>query len=503
MLPLLIIEKFTDTLSKPGKINMPNLENWIDTTESKDKLQQQLTGYLVLDKAFASIAARIHLIRGAKTSLDLQYYIWGNDYIGNMMLHELLLAADRGVQVRILIDDHNGRQLDQHFKILIQHPNIQIKLYNTYKFRTLRIFDYIFRAKQINRRMHNKLIIADATIAVTGGRNISCEYFDASESRQFTDMDVLFLGDAITHSNQVFVNFWDHHLSVCVTHFIQPGRAKDLEKFRENFIQVNKKDRLAGKTVEQEQQKLYMQLKYSKIHWGVAHFLADIPEKTLAQAEGLQLIFNQIEEKIGHPKRTIDLISAYFVPKKDGNSLIAKLLEKKVAIRILTNSFASNNVALVHASYQKYRKGLLQNGVRLYEFKPYIQREQRTWYEIASGNVIPPKGKKITSLHAKFLNVDQKVFIGSFNFDPRSVNLNTEVGLLIESEHLNHTISNQLDRDLCEVAFELQLDAQGEIIWLDHQQDGTIIEHKKDPQTTKFQRFIMHCVSFIPIEWMM
>ena len=135
---------------------MPNLENWIDTTESKDKLQQQLTGYLVLDKAFASIAARIHLIRGAKTSLDLQYYIWGNDYIGNMMLHELLLAADRGVQVRILIDDHNGRQLDQHFKILIQHPNIQIKLYNTYKFRTLRIFDYIFRAKQINRRMHNK-----------------------------------------------------------------------------------------------------------------------------------------------------------------------------------------------------------------------------------------------------------------------------------------------------------------------------------------------------------
>lgn len=489
--------------SKSGEKTITNLEHWVTLPEVEKKIQQDQTGYLILDEAFASIAARIHLIREAKHSLDLQYYIWGNDFIGNLMLSELLLAADRGVQVRILIDDQNGRQLDSQFKALMQHPNIEIKLYNPYKFRTLRIFDYIFRTAKINRRMHNKLIIADGAIAVTGGRNISSEYFDASESLQFTDLDVLFFGQIIQQANQVFIDFWNHQLSFPVQQFVRVGQPDDLKQLRADFVRFDQENQQTGKKVDLEQQKLYKLLKYSEINWGTAYFLADSPDKTLAQAQGQQLIFNQIAEKMGEPQYALDLISAYFVPTQRGAEYITALPEKNVKVRVLTNSFVANDVALVHAFYQKYRKDLLRKGVKLYEFKPYIQRERRTWYEIATGNVIPPKAKNRSSLHAKFINTDQNIFIGSFNFDPRSFNLNTEVGLMIESEQLHRSISDALDQYLPQIAYELQLNEQGEIIWLDQQTDGTVVQYQTDPQTTKFQRFIMYSASYLPIEWMM
>jgi len=160
-------------------------------------------------------------------------------------------------------------------------------------------------------------------------------------------------------------------------------------------------------------------------------------------------------------------------------------------------------VALVHAFYQKYRIDLLKNGVKLYEFKPYIERKRRTWYEVVTGNVIPKKGKNKSSLHAKFIDIDDKVFIGSFNLDPRSFNINTEVGLVVQSDPLQEQISNLLDRTLPTVAYELKLNEKGKVIWLDHQADGRTIEYKVDPETTKFQRFMMHSVSYLPLEWLM
>lgn len=172
-------------------------EHWLNGQDASVQQKQGLTAYLALDEAFMSIASRLHLIREAKHSLDVQYYIWGDDFIGHMMLHELLNAADRGVKVRLLIDDQNGTALDETLKKLSAHPNFEIKLFNPYKYRHLRVIDYAFRFNHINHRMHNKLIIADGAIAVTGGRNISSEYFDASEKFQFTDLDILFYGQAV------------------------------------------------------------------------------------------------------------------------------------------------------------------------------------------------------------------------------------------------------------------------------------------------------------------
>ena len=478
-------------------------EHWLNGSNVDTQMSQGLTAYLALDDAFSSIASRLYLINKAQHNIDLQYYIWENDSIGHLMLAELLKAADRGVKVRLLIDDQNGTKLDATLKQLAAHPNFEIKLFNPYKFRKLRVIDYAFRLKHINHRMHNKLIIADGAIAVTGGRNISREYFDASDNFQFTDMDILFYGTAVQHANEVFHKFWNDNLSYSVPQLLGDGNQEQLSKLRQYYeLTALQKDQLK-KRIELAEKQINKHLKDRPINWAKAHFIADSPNKIRGEATHDQLIYSQMLNIMGEPKQHLELVSAYFVPTRKGTDYLVNLSKNDVRIRILTNSFLANDVAVVHAFYQKYRHDLLQNGIKLYEFKPYIERNKRTWYEVVTGNVIPAKGKNTSSLHAKFFDIDGMVFIGSFNFDPRSANLNSEVGLVVESDVLQKYISKSLDQYLPQIAYELKLNKQGEIIWLDQHKDGSIVEYKHDPETTKFQRFAMQAVSYLPIEWMM
>ncbi|MBO6152392.1 MAG: phospholipase D family protein [Acinetobacter sp.] len=478
-------------------------EHWLNGSNVDMQMSQGLTAYLALDDAFISIASRLHLINKAQHNIDLQYYIWEDDSIGHLMLAELLKAADRGVKVRLLIDDQNGTKLDATLKQLAAHPIFEIKLFNPYKFRKLRVIDYAFRLKHINHRMHNKLIIADGAIAVTGGRNISREYFDASDNFQFTDMDILFYGTAVQHANDVFHEFWNDNLSYSVPQLLGNGNQEQLSKLRQYYeLTALQKDQLK-KRIELAEKQINKHLKDRPINWAKAHFIADSPNKIRGEATNDQLIYSQMLNIMGEPKQHLELVSAYFVPTRKGTDYLVNLSKNDVRIRILTNSFLANDVAVVHAFYQKYRHDLLQNGIKLYEFKPYIERNKRTWYEVVTGNVIPAKGKNTSSLHAKFFDIDGMVFIGSFNFDPRSANLNSEVGLVVESDVLQKYISRSLDQYLPQIAYELKLNKQGEIIWLDQHKDGSIVEYKHDPETTKFQRFAMQAVSYLPIEWMM
>lgn len=478
-------------------------EHWIQRQNVDTQLQQGLTAYLALDDAFMSIASRIHLIREAKYTLDLQYYIWEDDSLGSMMLVELLKAADRGVKVRLMIDDQNGTKLDPLLEKLVAHPNFEIKLYNPYKYRNFRVIDYAFRLKQINHRMHNKLIIADGAIAVTGGRNISREYFDAGQDFQFTDMDILFFGNAVKSANQIFINFWNSDLSYSVQQLIGVGSTDELDQIRKGYVMNDLEREQFTNRLDFAQKQIMTQLRERKIEWVKAQFLADYPEKTLGNIAHEKLLYSQLKHAMGIPKEHLELVSAYFVPTKDGTAFLTDLSHQNIKVRVLTNSFLANDVALVHAFYQKYRKELLKNGIQLYEFKPDIQRKQRTWYEVLTGNVIPAQGKSSSRLHAKFFDVDGKVFIGSFNFDPRSVNLNTEVGLVVESDHLQNQVTHAMDRYLPQIAYELKLNPQGEIIWLEHHENGQVTEYNVDPHTTKFQRFTFKSLSYLPIEWMM
>lgn len=479
------------------------LNVWAKDSKEYQKIEQGLTAYHPLDGAFISIAARLHLIQKAQQHLDLQYYIWKDDRIGKIMLYALLNAADRGVKVRILLDDQNGTQLDHVLKTLAQHPNIQIKIFNPYKFRHFRVLDYGLRFKHINHRMHNKLIIADGATAVTGGRNISSEYFDASDDFQFTDMDILFYGEAIHAANQSFHVFWNDELSYSAQQLLGEQSKQSLEQLRQSYAQEYRHQTQIRIRLEDSKQKLTKDLRLDEIQWDKAYFVADHPNKAKQKAGAKQQIRHQMYQHLGEAKTQMDIVSAYFVPTPMGTEYLSRLAKNGVDVQILTNSYLANDVPIVHAFYQKYRKELLKNGVKLYEFKPYIERPKRTWYEVATGNIIPAKGKSASSLHAKFFDVDGKIYIGSFNFDPRSNAINTEVGLIVESSALQQRVHQQLDQYLPQVAYRLALNKKDEIIWIESHENGTETIHEIEPNTSKFQRAVIQILANTPFEWMM
>lgn len=481
---------------------LQNYNVWLDADNYQNNVAQGLTGYYALDNSFLSLASRIHMIRHAKYQIDVQYYIWADDEIGHILLAELLNAAERGVQVRLIIDDQNGTDLDQTLIALSQHPNFQIKLYNPYKYRYFRVADYLLRAKQINRRMHNKLLIADGFVALTGGRNVSNEYFEASQDFQFSDMDVMFVGTAVTQASQVFANFWTDELSYPVAQMIEKPADHALETQRKHYQQFLSSQRSSARLQKVEEMiRQYGQGR--QYEWTEAHFVGDLPSKTKGNGKDDDLIANQISHLIATPKQRISIVSAYFVPQKAGTANLTAQSKAGVKSTILTNSLVANDVAMVHAFYQKYRRDLVESGVKLYEFKPYIHRKEKSWYEVLTGNVLPAKSRDRSSLHAKFFLSDDQVFIGSFNCDPRSMNLNTEVGLVIRSANLANAIETQLEQYLPYIAYQVQLDDQGQLIWLERFENGQSKIHHQEPQTTAFQRGLVKIISWLPIESMM
>lgn len=481
----------------------PHVEEWYTDPETQANIAQGFTGYLTLDNAFNSIAARLYLIHHAQHSLDVQYYIWADDNIGHMMFNALLNAADRGVKIRLLIDDQNGVTLDHTLQALAQHPNFEIKLFNPYKYRHVRILDYGLRLRQINHRMHNKLLIADGAVAITGGRNISQEYFDASDDYQFTDLDILFLGTALPAANQSFQAFWQHPLSYETQQIIRPAEPQALKELRQRYASKQPSQDQLNKQLKQAEQAVQEDLQRRQHVWAKAKFVADPPDKILRRAPKSSLLYQQLQTQMGTAHRQMNLVSAYFVPTEKGVNTLIQLVNDGAKVRVLTNSYLANDVPIVHAFYQKYRKALLEKGIQLYEFKPYIERPKRTWYEVMTGNIIPAKSKNASRLHAKFFSIDQKVYIGSFNFDPRSAQLNTEVGIVLDSAALQQDIQQSLDENLMQVAYQLKLDAAGEIIWIEQLPNGEKLIHQVEPETTKFQRFMFKAIAFTPFEWMM
>lgn len=476
---------------------------WLNDDQAEEKIRQGLSAYVALEDAFVSIASRIHLIRNAQNSIDLQYYLWKDDFVGKLILSELLKAADRGVTIRLLVDDQNGVKLDQVFKTLALHSNFKVRLFNPYRFRHVRLLDLLFRFKKVNRRMHNKQIIADASIVVAGGRNISSEYFDACEKFQFTDLDILFYGDAVKKAQDCFQTFWDSPLSQDIDMHVGQTFIHQLAELRQYYYHLEFPTNPHDDKLLQAQVHIQKVLQQEPIQWVKAHFVADSPNKTLGTAKLNELLYDQLLNVISTPKKHIELTSAYFVPTKEGTNYLKQLSQQGVKVRILTNSLAANDVAIVHSFYSQYRLDLLQHGIEIYEFKPNIEKFQQTWYEMATGHVLQNKRKRRSSLHAKFFDVDHKVFIGSFNFDPRSVYLNTEMGLVIESKDLQHRIVQRLDEYLPQVAYQLKLNDQGQIYWIDHHITGEQYTFHHEPHTNTGQRMISKVLSYLPIEWMM
>ena len=504
------------TLPKHTIESIPETTLQVDTTQTTlaqiiQPLQEQhpeLTGYLVLFEPLEALSARLRLIDKAEKTLDLQYYIWDNDKVGALALHALIRAADRGVRVRLLIDDNNAKSTEGIFLALAQHPNIEVKLFNPYRFRKYRALDMILDLKRINRRMHNKSFIADHQVALIGGRNMTNQYYNVSDNYQFSDVDVMLVGTAVKDISHSFDEYWSHEYAYKVQevvkqsahHLSYESLKRQLDEHYERVTVQNYLDLTSNSQAIDSLMSRDIQL-----DWVKAEVVKDSPDKIKSKAKKKEHLNFQLIQHLEQPEKNVDLISAYFVPEKKGAKMLTDLAKDGVKVRVLTNSFKANDVAVVHAFYGKYRQNLLEHGVQLYEFLPALNKNDldKNTEDLAKKAKVSIKGLSRSSLHAKLMALDEKqVFIGSFNFDPRSAYLNTEIGVLLNSPPLAQAVHTTMDENLSKYAYKLVLDANKKITWQRQTPQGPVI-YTKEPRMKWWQRAGIKMLSWLPIEGFM
>ena len=504
------------TLPKHTIESIPETTLQVDTTQTTlaqiiQPLQEQhpeLTGYLVLFEPLEALSARLRLIDKAEKTLDLQYYIWDNDKVGALALHALIRAADRGVRVRLLIDDNNAKSTEGIFLALAQHPNIEVKLFNPYRFRKYRALDMILDLKRINRRMHNKSFIADHQVALIGGRNMTNQYYNVSDNYQFSDVDVMLVGSAVKDISHSFDEYWNHEYAYKVQEVVKQSAHRLSydslkQQLDEHYKRITVQNYLDLTSNSQAIDSLMS--RNIPLDWVKAEVVKDSPDKIKSKAKKKEHLNFQLIQQLEQPEKNVDLISAYFVPEKKGAKMLTDLAEDGIKVRVLTNSFKANDVAVVHAFYGKYRQDLLEHGVQLYEFLPALDKNDldRHTEALAKKAKVNLKGLSRSSLHAKLMALDEKqVFIGSFNFDPRSAYLNTEIGVLLNSPPLAQAVHTTMDENLSKYAYKLVLDANKKITWQRQTPQGPVI-YTKEPRMKWWQRAGIKMLSWLPIEGFM
>jgi len=450
------------------------------------------TGTYPLSNGRDAFAARAALARAADRSLDVQYYIWHPDTSGGLLAQELWRAAERGVRVRLLLDDNNTRGMDEAIAALDAHPNIEVRLFNPYANRGWRLGELASDFSRVNRRMHNKSFTADNQASIVGGRNVGDEYFGAAGPVEFADLDALVIGAVVPEISASFDAYWNSESAYPASSLIaKSGAPAAFESAHERpdaarYLEAVRATPLAG------------MLRAGKLplEWAPARLVQDDPSKVLNPPERTELhLLPRMIEALGEPKREVDLVSPYFVPAKEGTDALVALAARGVKVRVLTNSLAATDVAPVHAGYAKRREALLRGGIRLYELKPTAQPAAKDIKRDDRGI----GGSSDASLHAKTFAVDRsRIFIGSFNFDPRSARLNTEMGVVVESARLATQLSQAFDRDIPSVAYEVRLSADGGLEWMEGD-----VRHTSEPGASLLRRMWVNVLSILPIEWLL
>jgi cardiolipin synthase C len=459
------------------------------------------SGFRPLRSGVDALLARIVLAEAAQRSLDVQYYIWHDDLTGRIFANALLRAADRGVRVRVLLDDVGAQANDAVLLSLDSHPNIEIRLFNPVASRTFRGLSMLSDFSRVNRRMHNKAFVADNQAAILGGRNIGDEYFEASSEVAFGDLDVLTVGPVVDEVSSAFDQFWNAPSSYPIATLLDRSvGSEDLTALRAElaaYIEANRD----SPYVTHAGSRLADEAKSGRydFYWGKATLLYDDPSKISrapdATEGNLMSQFRGIGSQI-HEELLI--VSPYFVPGDAGVAWLRGLVARGVRVTVLTNSLAATDVGAVHSGYQRYREALLEGGVVLYELKPGAVQPAKTEKK-AKGF-----GSSRASLHAKTFVFDRRaVFIGSLNLDPRSVRLNTEIGVVCESAPLAENIAGGLEKNLDRIAWRLErvVDASGNahIEWVETSAEGER-RYTDEPEVSTMRRLSVWFLGLLPIE---
>lgn len=411
-----------------------------------EKLHPGQSAFHILDFGLESLVARVTLADTAERTIDAQYYIYDSDEAGSLLAEHLLKAADRGVRVRLLLDDYNLGS-DHELAALCAHPNIQVRVFNPIRCR-LRLFRlpaYALHLHQADRRMHNKLFIADNVGSILGGRNVGNDYFGIRTTDSFRDFDVLMEGPVTRQASAAFDEYWNSQWSVPATELVDRrptgadleaerclvhARVKGAAGFEEKFAAMHDKYLTT------------MTAAGSPLIWGEGEIVSDLPRKVDDASARSSAVAERFDEELRRARSEILIEAAYFVP---GTAMVQEcqtLHQRGVSIRLLTSALEATDVPIVFCAYQKYRRDLLAVGVDLYEFKVHrgLNPRGERWYRLR-----PSYG----ALHSKVIVFDRELsWIGSFNLDPRSANLNTEIAVLVQSRALANQLADTITADL-------------------------------------------------------
>jgi putative cardiolipin synthase len=498
-----------------GCTSLPSLEDRTVSTRLHDTAESslarsiaplaaahpRLSGVVPLLSGRDAFAARVRLADAAERSLDVQYYIWQGDISGRLLLDALRRAAARGVRVRLLLDDNNTSGLDEALAALDAQPNIEVRLFNPFAFRRWRPLEYLFDFARLNRRMHNKSFTADNQVTVIGGRNVGDEYFGAGDDFLFVDLDVLGIGPIVEAVSRDFDRYWASGSSYPVDRILPPVSAEVIGTLARAADAANREPAAQAYTWAINESPFMRRLLARSLtfDWSEVHLVSDDPDKGLGRASDEELLWSRLKRVMKKPARELKLVSPYFVPGAEGVKFFASMAQSGVQTAVLTNSLEATDVAVVHAGYAKRRKPLLASGVKLFEMKRIASFPPALAAELWSRG----GGSSTTSLHAKTFSIDgSRIFIGSFNFDPRSARLNTEMGLVIDSRDLAKSISDTFARSIPASAYEVRLAPDGGLRWIENVGDETIV-HETEPGTTFWSRLVMSLMAILPIEWLL
>ncbi len=455
------------------------------------------SGFHLIPYGQEAFTARIAMAKMAEKSLDLQYYLWHSDSTGTLLAFHILKAAERGVKVRILVDDIGLAGYDSIIASMDAHPNIQIRLFNPLAHRSFRALDFISDFGRVNRRMHNKTFVMDNTVAIIGGRNIGDHYYAVSKGRNFRDMDIAAAGPVVRQISNVYDHFWNGDWSVPISVLAdRTYTKKDLTSVKEAMRQKITTDNLPyslDKDVSSLRSRL-LSIRNNFI-WAHGQFVWDDPSVMRKKTDNQKgTMIEKLEQRVNSVQKHLYIESAYFVPRDSGITSLKQLNSRGVKVRLLTNSMASNDVISAHAGYAAYRKKLLESGVKLYELRPDAGGNMVTNKELLTDTVK-------SGLHTKTMIFDDNaVFVGSFNLDPRSAAINTEGGLYIESEKLAKQVIDYMNEGIqLKNSYRVLFDTQKEVAWVT-EIDGKRVIYHNEPETSDWARFKSGFIQMLPIE---
>lgn len=456
--------------------------------------QDGRSGLTLLPDNLDAFAARALTARAAARSLDLMYYYWLDDLTGRLLANEIVQAADRGVRVRLLLDDINASGKDGIYLALDAHPGISVRLFNPSRARDgglRRGLEMVLRAFSVTRRMHNKAWIADGRLAIIGGRNIGDEYFDAADTSNFRDIDMLMMGPVVQETEAIFDSFWNSEVSMPIG-ALATAREGELEALGSGLAQLPQTDEAAPYVARVLERISVLSMLDGALptYWtSEARVISDPPEKALARNSD-NWMMTTLMPAIASADRSVEITSPYFVPGVEGTAGLTGLVANGVDVAVLTNSLAATDVAAVHGGYAPYRKELLAGGVRLFELQPHAQPSDMSLF-----------GSSAASLHTKAFTVDGHTgFVGSFNFDPRSASLNTEMGVLFVEEGLVGQMRSVFDEETApSMSYRVYLDPDGDLRW-EGENDGAMKVYDHEPEAGLMRRVVAQIVSWLPIE---